>query len=150
MSAEKDEAQDFSKPTKWELQARAEEQKEAAIREVAPKLFNPTELTKSVQLIHEAERPLLGKIRYGELTLDDSFTIAECKTDADKTSMAAYLMLKKAYPEMPNYTPENIGEWRKTIPLAEGAALFLFIRGAPAFLRAQSVSGYATTEKRKK
>ncbi len=102
MSAAKDEAQDFSKPTKWEMQAKEHEAKEAEAKALASHLFSPLELTKQSKQIHEAIVPVLGKLRYGELTLDDSFTIAQCKTDADKSSMAAYLMLKKAYPEMPS------------------------------------------------
>ena len=123
MSTKNDEAQDFSKPTKWELQAKEHEEKEAEAKAVASKLFSPSELTKQSKQIHEATVPVLGKLSYGELTLDDSFTIAKCKTDADKSSMAAYLMLKKAYPEIPVYTEENIQLWAKSIPLAEGAIL---------------------------
>jgi hypothetical protein len=126
------------------------EQEQAAANETLSKLFNPAELTKQTKQIHTAEAPMLGTIRYGELTLDDSFVISQCSTDADKSSMAAYLMLKKAYPEMPNYTPANIAEWRKTMPMAEGAALLLFLRGTPAFLRTQHISGLVTTAQRKK
>ena len=150
MSTVKDEAQDFCRPTKWELQAKENEEREAEAKAVASKLFSPSELTMQSKQIHEAAVPVLGKLRYGELTLDDSFTIAKCKTDADKSCMAAYLILKKAYPEMPLYTPENIGQWSKSMPLAEGAALLLFIRNTPAFLRTQSVHGLNQTKTRKK
>jgi hypothetical protein len=140
-------AADFSKPTKYEQAAAEAEAKEAAHVAVVKKLFDPAALTRQANLIHEVEAPVLGTLRYGELTLDDSFLIAQCKNDADKTSMAAYLMLKKAYPEMPAYTTVNIGEWRKTMPMAEGAALLLFIRGTPAFLRTQSLPGLIAVQK---
>jgi hypothetical protein len=125
-------------------------QEDDAKRAAAPKLFSPAELMKRTSTINEADHPILGKIRYGELTLDDSFVISKCKTDEDKSAMAAYLMLKKAYPEMPNYTPENISQWSKSMPLAEGAALLLFIWGTPAFLRTQSVRGLKKTQTPKK
>ena len=137
---------DFSKKTQFELDAEKQEAKEAQAKAVAAKLFNPVELMKSASTITEANAPGLGKIRYGELTLDDSFTISKCKSDEDKSSMAAYLMLKKAYPEMPTFTPENIRKWAQSMPMAEGAALLLFLRDTPAFLRAQSLRGYAPTK----
>jgi hypothetical protein len=141
---------DFNTKTKWELQAQKDDKQRAEKSEVIKKIFNPIELTRDANKIHEVDLPVLGLLKYGELTLDDSFTIAKCKGDADKTSMAAYLMLKKAYPEMPSYTTENIGEWRKKMPMAEGAALLIFIRGTPAFLRTQSLPGLNTTQKPKK
>jgi hypothetical protein len=125
-------------------------QEDESKRAAAPKLFNPSELMKRASTINEVDHPILGKIRYGELTLDDSFLISKCKSDEDKSAMAAYLMLKKAYPEMPQYTPQNISEWSKSMPLAEGAALLLFIRGTPAFLRTQSVRGLRQTQTPKK
>ena len=123
---------------------------QAKARAVAPKLFNPSELMKRASTINEVDHPILGKIRYGELTLDDSFLISKCKSDEEKSAMAAYLMLKKAYPEMPQYTPQNISEWSKSMPLAEGAALLLIHSRHPAFLRTQSVRGLRQTETRKK
>ena len=149
MSAKK-EAVDFSKPSKFELQAQAFEAKQTEAKTVASKLFNPIELTRQAKTIHDAEVPLLGKFRYGELSLDDSFIIDRCKSDAEKSSMAAYIMLKKAYPEMPNFTPENIKQWAQSMPLAEGAALLQFLSGTPAFLRVQSLLGSAPTKTQKK
>ncbi len=135
----------FNEKTKFELQAEEQEAQEAKAKAVATKLFNPVELMKNASAINEAEDPVLGKIRYGELTLNDSFMISKCKCDEDKSSMAAYLMLKKAYPEMPEYTPENIRQWAQSMPMAEGAALLLFLRRTPAFLRAQSLRGLQQT-----
>ncbi len=140
---------DFSKKTKFELDAEKQEAKEAKAKAVATKLFNPVELMKSASTITESEAPGLGLVKYGELTLDDSFTISKCKSDEDKSSMAAYLMLKKAYPEMPTFTPENIKRWAMSMPMAEGASLLLFLSGTPAFLRAQSLRGYAPTKTHK-
>lgn len=141
---------DFSKPSKWMLQAQAFDARQAEVKMVASKLFDPVELTRQAKTIHEAEVSLLGKFRYGELSLDDSFIIDRCKSDAEKSSMAAYLMLKKAYPEMPVYEPENIKQWAQSIPLAEGAALLQFLSGTPAFLRVQSLRGSAPTKMLKK
>jgi hypothetical protein len=137
---------DFSKKTKWELQAEQDEKVQAKVDSVAKKLFDPAKLTELVNTIHEENDPYLGVIRYGELSLHDAFIIEKCKSDAEKTSMAAYLMLKKGNPSMPTYTPENISEWQKTLPMAEGALLLLFIRKAPAFLRAQSLPGLIQTQ----
>jgi len=148
--ATKKEAVDFSKPTKWELQTQADDAKQAEAKATAQKQFSPTELTKQAKSIHEADVPLLGYLKYGELTLNDSFIIAKCKTDADKSSMAAYLMLKKAYPEMPTYGPENVSEWAQSMPLAEGAMLLQFLKGTPGFLRVQSLRGSVPMKKRSK
>lgn len=141
---------DFNTKTKWELEAEADDKKQAEAKMVGSKLFDPVELTRQAKTIHEAEVPLLGKFRYGELSLDGSFIIDRCKSDAEKSSMAAYLMLKKAYPEMPVYAPENIKQWAQLMPLAEGAALLQFLSGTPAFLRVQSLRGSAPTKMLKK
>ena len=135
---------------KFQAQAGAADAKQDKINAVQKRLFNPTKLTEQVNVIHEEEDPNLGVIRYGELSLHDAFTIENCKSDADKTSMAAYIMLKKGNPEMPVYTPENIGEWQKNMPMAEGALLLLFIRKSPVFLRTQSLPGLIKTELPKK
>jgi len=123
---------DFSKKTKWELKAEQDEKIQAKVESVAKKLFDPAKLTELVNTIHEEDDPNLGVIRYGELSLHDAFIIEKCKSDAEKTSMAAYLMLKKGNPSMPTYTPENISEWQKTMPAwlnknrdAQGIALVL-------------------------
>jgi hypothetical protein len=137
---------DFSVKTKWEEQAAEADAKQAKVDSVQRRLFNPAKLTEQVNAIHEEEDPNLGVIRYGELSLHDAFTIEKCKNDADKSSMAAYLMLKKGNPDMPTYTPENISEWQKSMPMAEGAMLLLFIRKSPVFLRTQSLPGLAKTE----
>ena len=139
-------AVNFAEKTKYELEAEEQEAREQKAKAIAAKLFDPVELMKSASTITEAQAPGLGLIKYGELTLDDSFTISKCKTDEDKSSMAAYLMLKKAYPDMPTYTPDNIRKWAQSMPMAEGAALLLFLRDTPAFLRAQFLRGSAPTK----
>ncbi len=141
---------DFSKPTKWEKQAQDYEAKENQRKEQVAQLFSPVALMESTKQIHETDFPVLGRVRYGELTLADSYEINRCENDEDKTCMAAYLMLKKGYPEMPEYTPKNIRSWIESFPMAEGAALLLLVKGTPAFLRLQSLGGLASTVKPKK
>ena len=114
------------------------------------KIFDPVDLMRRAGEIQETEHPQLGKIRFGELTLEDSEVLRKCKTDADKTAMALYLMLKKAYPEMPTFTPENINGFYKAFPMVEGAALLKFVSEQPAFLSQESETGSAAVEKRKK
>ena len=149
MSAKVD-PKDFSTKTKWEEQAEAYDLKKAKMDSVHRRLFDPVKLTENANIIHEEEDAELGLIKYGELTLNDAFIIEKCKNDQDKTSMAAYLMLKKAYPEMKTYTPDTIVDWEKSFPMAEGALLLLFIRRTPAFLRTQSPRGSAKTVTPKK
>ena len=123
---------------------------EEARIEKAVKSFDPQALFKTATELHEVDHPTLGRIKYGELTLEDNFILNQCITDEDKTSMALYLMLKKAYPEMPTYTAETIKEWRKTIPLFEGAALLKLLVEQPAFLRSQSLLGSTTAQQPRK
>lgn len=149
MSAKVD-PKDFNKKTKWELQAEELDVKQEKQDSHSRRLFDPVKLTENSQIIHEGYDEGLGLVKYGELTLNDAFVIEQCKSDQDKTAMAAYLMLKKAYPALPDYTPANIIEWEKSMPMAEGAMLLLFIRKTPAFLRTQSLSGSAKTATPKK
>jgi hypothetical protein len=114
------------------------------------KIFDPVHLMRRAGEIQETEHPQLGKIRFGELTLEDSEVLRKCKTDADKTAMALYLMLKKAYPEMPTFSPQNINGFYKAFPMVEGAALLKFVIEQPAFLSQESGTGSAAVEKRKK
>jgi hypothetical protein len=94
--------------------------------------------------IHEVEHPVLGMLRYGELTFEDSFEINKCKTDVEKTEMVAYLMLSKAHPDIPK-------DFLKRMPLVEGAALIDFLTKQPAFLSPPKLSpnGSKTIRKRK-
>jgi hypothetical protein len=115
---------------KFKAQADAADQKRA---EVA-KIFDPIALLKRASSIHEFKHPTLGTIRFGELTLYDSEVLEKCKTSTAKAAMALYLMLKKANPNLANYSPENILEFYDAFPLAEGAALLQFISEQPSFL----------------
>ena len=121
-----------------------------AKHKIAAKIFDPIELMRRASEIRELEHPALGTIKFGELTLVDSDILRQCKNDADKTAMALYLMLKKAYPEMPTFTSKNISEFYRTFPMAEGAELLKLMSEQPAFLQKGSASGSAEVGKRKK
>ena len=105
------------------------------------KIFDPVALMARANEIHHATHPQLGIIRFGELKLSDSELIGKCKEKDDRSAMAVYLMLKKAYPEMPEYTPETIREFYKTFPLVEGTALLQFFLSQPCFLEEKSANG---------
>ena len=105
-----------------------------AKRETAAKIFDPVALLKRASEIHEFTHPTLGIVRFGELVLNDSVILEKCKTPASKTAMTLFLMLKKANPGLPEYTPDNIQEFYNVFPLAEGAALLQFISEQPSFL----------------
>jgi hypothetical protein len=109
------------------------------------KIFDPYKLLERATKIHEVNHPTLGKLRYGELTFEDAFEINKCKTDAQKTETIAYLMLKKAYPDIPT-------DFLKQMPLLESAALIDFLTKQPAFLSPikSSQNGSKTTSKHKK
>ena len=114
------------------------------------KLFNPAELMRRASEIREFNHPQLGLIRFGELTIADSEIIRQCTSDADKTAMAVYLMLKKAYPEMPTYKPENISGFYMAFPVMEGAVLLQFVSELPVFLQRNSATGSEAVDKPKK
>ena len=78
-----------------------------AKRTETSKLFNPIALLSRASEIHEVTHPQLGIIRFGELVLSDSELISKCKEKNDRSAMAIYLMLKKAYPEMPRIHTRN-------------------------------------------
>ena len=115
---------------KFQAQADACDQKKVD----AAKIFNPVALLKRASSIHEFTHPTLGIVRFGELTLNDSEVLEKCITPAAKAAMTLYLMLKKANPGLPEYTPDNISEFYNAFPLAEGAALLQFISEQPSFL----------------
>jgi hypothetical protein len=108
-------------------------------REGATKIFDPVALLKRASEIHQFTHPTLGIVRFGELTLNDSIILEKCKTTDAKTAMTLYLMLKKANPGLPEYTPDNILEFYNVFPLAEGAALLQFISEQPSFLPKKSL-----------
>lgn len=109
------------------------------------KIFDPVNLLERAAKIHEVEHPTLGRLRYGELTFEDAFEINKCKTDEQKTETIAYLMLRKAYPDIPR-------DFLRKMPLLESAALVDFLTKQPAFLSQtkSSQNGSKTTSKPKK
>ena len=110
------------------------------------KIFDPIALLARANEIHEVTHPQLGVIRFGELMLTDSEVISQCREKNDRVAMSVYLMLKKAYPEMPTYTSENISGFFKTFPLVEGMALLQFFLGQPCFLGEKSIDGLKQTQ----
>ncbi len=114
--------------------------------EAVVKIFDPVALLKRASSIHEFNHPTLGVVKFGELVLNDSVILEKCPTPASKTAMTLYLMLKKANPGLPEYTPDNILEFYNVFPLAEGAALLQFISEQPSFLPKKSLkNGLAST-----
>jgi hypothetical protein len=112
-----------------------------SIRFEAAKIFDPVALMARANEIHEVTHSQLGIIRFGELKLSGSELISKCREKDDRSAMAVYLMLKKAYPQMQNYTPENIKEFYKTFPMVEGTQLLQFFLSQPCFLVEKSGNG---------
>ena len=112
---------------KFKAESDAEEQKRVVRQEALSQVFDIQQLLERAATIREVEVPGLGRVRFGELTFEDSFEINKCKTDVEKTEMVAYLMLSKAYPDIPR-------DFLKRMPLVEGAALIDFLTKQPAFL----------------
>jgi len=108
------------------------------------KIFDPHKLLERANKIYGVDHPTLGKLQYGELTFEDAFEINQCKTDTEKTETIAYLMLRKAYPDIPR-------DFLKRMPLLESAALIDFLTKQPAFLSPtkSSQNGSKTTSTRK-
>jgi hypothetical protein len=108
------------------------------------RIFDPYELLARTDGIQTVDHPVLGKLRFGELTFEDAFEIDKCKTDAQKTETIAWLMMRKAYPKLPR-------DFLSRMPLMEGAALIDFLTKRPGFLLVQKrlQSGSKTVRKRK-
>ncbi len=124
---------------KFKAIAEAKEKQVTEVSVAAAKIFDPVALLKRASEIHEFNHPTLGIVRFGELVLNDSAVLERCKTPAAKTAMTLYLMLKKAHPGLPEYTPENILDFYSVFPFAEGAALLQFICEQPSFLPKESL-----------
>jgi hypothetical protein len=124
---------------KFKELAEAKEKQVVNESAVTAKIFDPVALLKRASEIHEFNHPTLGIVRFGELVLNDSVILEKCKTPASKTAMTLYLMLKKAHPGLPEYTPENILDFYGVFPFAEGAALLQFISEQPSFLQKKSL-----------
>ena len=126
----------------FEKKAAADQAKRGAVA----KIFDPVALLKRASEIHEFTHPTLGVVRFGELKLSDSEIVSKCKTKDDRSAMAVYLMLKKAYPEMPEYTPETIEGFYRAFPMVEGTSLLQFFLSQPCFLGEKSVNGSNQTQ----
>jgi hypothetical protein len=108
------------------------------------KIFDPARLLERASMIHSVDHPTLGIVQFGELTFRDAFEINKCKTDIEKTETVAWLMMKKAYPDLPR-------DFLARMPLIESAALIDFLTKQPAFLSATNTwrNGSKTISKRK-
>ncbi len=129
---------------RFKLESEAEDRKHSEQQEVASKIFDPLSLLERADAIREVDHPVLGKIRFGELTFEDSFEINKCKSDVERTELVAWLMMRKAYPTLPR-------DFLKRMPLIEGAALVDYLVGQPTFLSPPKSSrrGSRRTRKRK-
>jgi len=126
---------------KFKEMADAHDNKAAEASSVASRLFDPVALMARASEIHEVRHPQLGIIKFGELMLSDSELVRKCKGQEDRSAMAVYLMLKKAYPEMQEFTTETIGSFYKAFPLVEGGPLLKFFLSQPCFLGEKSKNG---------
>ena len=108
------------------------------------RIFDPMKLVARADKITTVDHPVLGELKFGELQFEDAFEINEAKTDLEKTEISAWLMMRKAYPDLPK-------DFLKRMPLIEGAALIDFLTKQPAFLSHQkrSANGSKRTRKRK-
>jgi len=126
-----------------EFAAKIEEYEE--VQQAKGKIFDPHKLLERASKLHTIDHPVLGRLRYGELTFRDAFEINKCKTDAEKTEKIAWLMMSKAYPDLPR-------DFLTRMPLIESAALIDFLTKQPGFLSATKTSknGSKTTRRRRR
>jgi len=109
------------------------------------KIFDPKQLMQRAEKITTVkDHPVLGTFKFGELQFEDAFEIDKCKDKVEKTEVIAWLMMRKAYPDLPR-------DFLKRMPLIEGAALIDFLTKQPGFLsqRKRSRSGSKTIRKPK-
>ena len=125
-----------------EYEAKLAEHKEA--QNAKGRVFDPYVLVARADRIITVDHPTLGRLQFGELTFEDAFEIDKSKSDVEKTEVIAWLMMRKAYPDLPR-------DFLKRMPLLEGAALIAFLTKQPAFLSPQqsSANGSGITRKRK-
>ena len=125
-----------------EYERKLEEDEEAA--KAKARIFDPMELIARADRIHSVVHPVLGELKFGELQFEDAFEINKCSSDVEKTEVAAWLMMRKTYPDLPR-------DFLKRMPLIEGAALIDYLTKQPCFLSGQktSASGSRQTRKRK-
>ena len=131
------ENQKRSKEFERKLEEHDEEQ------QVIGKIFDLKALFKRANQLKTVVDPVLGKVQYGELTFEDSFVFGPIADPNERTLTIAYLMLKKAYPDV------TLDMVRK-MPLAEANAFMAIVSAQPCFLPQTSQAGSAITRERKK
>ena len=126
-----------------EYASKVEEYEES--QQAKGKIFDPLKLLERASKLHTVDHPVLGQLQYGELTFRDAFEINKCETDTEKTETIAWLMLRKAYPELPK-------DFLTRMPLIESAALVDFLVKQPSFLSIAktSRSGSRITRRRRR
>ena len=134
-----------AKIAEFKRRAEADDARNVAVA----KLFDPVALLQRGSQIHEVQHPTLGLIRYGELVIADSEIINKCKTKADRNAMSIYVMLKKAYLNLPDYTPDTISEFNHSFPMLEASELIKFLNEQPGFLLAKSSDGSSLAQTQK-
>jgi hypothetical protein len=125
-----------------EFEAKLEEAEES--ERAKGKIFDPLKLIDRASKIHSIKHPTLGTVQFGELTFRDAFEINKCESDIEKTETVAWLMMKKAYPDLPK-------DFLSRMPLIESASLVDLLTKQPTFLSATKTSqnGSKTTHKHK-
>lgn len=125
-----------------EFEAKLEEAEES--ERAKGRVFDPLKLIDRASKIHSIKHPTLGTVQFGELTFRDAFEINKCESDVEKTETVAWLMMKKAYPDLPK-------DFLSRMPLIESASLVDLLTKQPTFLSATKTSqnGSKTTSKRK-
>jgi hypothetical protein len=97
------------KPVKSNDELAAEFEAKLRVHEEAQsakgRIFDPQLLIERASKIIEIKHPVLGLLRYGELTFEDSFEINKCSTDVEKTEMVLQ-QLRHALLR-PNSTPKS-------------------------------------------
>jgi ABC-type dipeptide/oligopeptide/nickel transport system ATPase component len=94
------------------------------------RVFDPYELLARTDGIQTVDHPVLGTLKFGELTFEDAFEIDKCKTDALKTETIAWLMMRKAYPDLPliDTVGATVEEGMKLLSKVGLNDAFLFVR----------------------
>jgi hypothetical protein len=125
-----------------EFEAKLEEAEES--ERAKGRVFYPLKLIDRASKIHSIKHPTLGTVQFGELTFRDAFEINKCESDIEKTETVAWLMMKKAYPDLPK-------DFLSRMPLIESASLVDLLTKQPTFLSATKTSqnGSKTTSKHK-
>ena len=70
------------------------------------KVFDPKRLARETRELVTVTDEVLGTLRYGRLTVDDMTQLNQTTDPTERSLVAAYLMLKKAYPDITLYDVE--------------------------------------------